>query len=98
MDEKYMTALAELAATKAVNQFELKMNTAITSGISTAVAIHASSCPTKITLDRIKWLLIGAFGSGVIGGGTVGAWLTSAVIKASPATTWMQAVIERIIG
>ena len=98
MDEKYMETLAKLAAKEVVEQFEGKMNAAIASGVGTAVALHASGCPAKTTIANVKWLLIGAFGSGVAGGGTFGAWLASALIKASPSTTWMQDVIEKVFG
>ena len=94
MDEKMMELVAESAATKALAAFRKEMKNEIENQIKT----HGLVCKAGKFIERVKWLLIGSFGSGVIGGGTVGAWLASALAKASPTTTWMQDVINRVFG
>jgi len=103
MDRATIELIAETAAARAIEKhetanterlsnFKNEMQTAVT----TAVRLHGLECPAKATIANVKWLLIGAFGSGVAGGGTCGAWLASALIKASPSTTWMQDVINTV--
>ena len=105
MDRSTIELIAEMAAQRAIDKHEganvkrlSEFKSEIQSELIHAVKVHALECPAKTTIANVKWLLIGAFGSGVAGGGTFGAWLASALIKASPSTTWMQDVINKVFG
>ena len=86
----------ELIVIKAIDAFKDKAWAERDKILVSAIQHHEDRCSTRIQFDRLKWLFIGVFGSGVVGGGTLGAWIVSA-LKTGVTAGWMQDIVRYFI-
>jgi hypothetical protein len=94
MDEHLIELISERAASKAIEKHEASNKIQLEERIKT----HILECPAGKKLDRICWMLSGAFGSGLIGGTAFGAWVAKLLATGGIKNVWLYNLADKILG